>query len=167
VLNPTFDTTPTIGWQSIPGAASYEVYVRSINGNFTALHQKNIIGNTLTWPVLPAGLYEFWVRATGATVWSNPRILNTDGRTTVLAPTGNTTNRRPEISWQPVDLAVRYELWVDLLGVNEKIIDQTNLTTASYTPPSNLPLGNYRIWVRAVSNSTTAPWSPSVDFTIV
>ena len=44
-----------------PGAASYEVYVRRINGNFKALHQKNIIGNAFTWPVLSAGPYEFWV----------------------------------------------------------------------------------------------------------
>ena len=104
---------------------------------------------------------------TGATVWSVPVKINTDGRTNVLSPTGSTTNRRPVISWQPVDLAVRYELWVDQLGVDEKIIYQTNLTSTSFTPPSNLPLGNYRIWVRAVSSSLIAArWSPPVDFTI-
>ena len=165
-LNPTFDTTPTISWTAVPGASSYEVYVRSINGNFKALHQKNIAATTFTWPILPAGPYEYWVRVTGATVWSVPVLLNTDGRTNVLSPTGSTTDRRPEISWRPVDLAVRYELWVDQLGVDEKIIYQTNLTSTSFTPPSNLPLGNYRIWVRAVGSTTTAPWSPSVNFTI-
>ena len=165
-LNPTFDTTPTISWTAVPGASSYEVYVRSINGNFKALHQKNIAATTFTWPTLPAGPYEYWVRVTGATVWSVPVVINTDGRTNVLSPTGSTTNRRPEISWRPVDLAVRYELWVDQLGVDEKIIYQTNLTSTSFTPPSNLPLGNYRIWVRAVGSTTTTPWSPSVNFTI-
>lgn len=165
-LNPTFDTTPTISWTAVPGAASYEVYVRSINGNFKALHQKNIAGTSFTWPGLPAGPYEYWVRVTGATVWSVPVDLRTDGRTNVLSPTGSTANRRPEISWRPVDQAVRYELWVDQLGVDEKIIYQTNLTSTSFTPPSNLPLGNYRIWVRAVGSTTTALWSPSVNFTI-
>ena len=166
LLNPTFDTTPTVTWSAVNGAASYELYVRSINGNFKALHQKNIVGTSFTWPPLTAGPYEYWVRVTGSTVWSTSVFLNTDGRTNVLAPTGTTTNRRPVISWQPVGLAVRYELWIDQLGVDEKIIYQTNLTSTSFTPTSNLPLGNYRVWVRAVSSSTTAPWSLSVDFTI-
>jgi ELWxxDGT repeat protein len=165
-LNPTFDTSPTISWTSVPGAASYEVYVRSINGNFKALHQKNIVATTFTWPTLPAGPYEYWVRVTGATVWSNSVFINTDGRTNLLAPTGTTTNQRPVFSWQPVDGAVRYELWVDQLGVDQQIIYETNLTSASFTPPSNLPLGNYRVWVRAVGSSATAPWSPPVDFSI-
>jgi ELWxxDGT repeat protein len=165
-LNPTFDTSPTISWTAVPGAASYEVYVRSINGNFKVLHQKNIVGTTFTWPTLPAGPYEYWVRVTGATVWSAPVLINTDGRTSVLMPTGTTTNQRPEISWQPVDQAVRYELWVDQLGVNQQIIHETNLTSTSFTPPSNLPLGSYRVWVRAISSTTTAPWSPAVDFSI-
>lgn len=166
-LNPTFDTTPTVAWTAVPGAASYEVYVLSINGNFKALHQKNIVGTTFTWPTLPAGPYRYWVRATGATVWSNPVDIDTSGRTDVLTPIGSQTSVRPVISWRPVDQAIRYELWVNRLGVQDKIIYQTNLTSTSFTPTSNLPSGNYRVWVRAVSSTLTAPWSVPVDFTIV
>ena len=166
-LNPTFDTAPTVAWTAVPGAASYEVYVLSINGNFKALHQKNIAGTTFTWPTLPAGPYRYWVRTTGATIWSNPVDIDTSGRTNVLTPIGSTTAVRPVISWRPVDEAVRYELWVNRLGVQDKIIYQTGLTSTSFTPTFNLPSGNYRVWVRAVSSTLTAPWSVPVDFTIV
>jgi len=165
-LNPTFDTTPTITWTAVPGAASYEVYIRSINGNFKALHQKNIAATTFTWPTLTPGPYEYWVRATGATVWSISVFISTEGQTDVLVPIGNISSARPTFTWRPVDERVRYELWVDRLGVQEKIIYETNLTSANYTPPANLPSGNYRAWVRAVGSSATAPWSLYVDFTI-
>ena len=165
-LNPTFDTTPTVTWTSVAGASTYEVYVLSIHGNFKALHQKNINDTSFTWPTLPAGPYRYWVRATGATEWSNPVDIDTAGRTNVLGPIGNTTDRTPTISWRPVDGAVRYELWVNQLGVRDKIIYLTNLTGTSHTPASNLPTGNYRIWVRALGSSLTAPWSAPVDFTI-
>ncbi len=165
-LNPTFDTTPTIAWTSVAGATSYEVYILRINGNVKALHQTNIVGTSFTWPALTPGPYRYWVRVSGDTVWSSPVEIDTSGRTNVLAPSGSTTDRTPTISWRPVDGAVRYELWVDLLGADEQIIYQTNLTTTSYTPTSNLPLGNYRVWVRAVSSSTAAPWSAYVDFSV-
>ena len=142
------------------------MYVLSVNGNFKALHQKNIVGTTFTWPALPPGPYLYWVRVTGDTAWSSQVDIDTSGRTSVLAPVGSTNDRTPTISWRPVDGAVRYELWVDLLGADEKIIYQTNLTAANYTPASNLPTGNYRVWVRAVGSSLTAPWSEPADFTI-
>ena len=167
LLNPTFDTTPTVTWTAVNGAASYELYVRSINGNFKAFDQKNIVGTSFTWPTLPAGPYEYWVRVTGSTVWSAPVALNTDGRTNVLTPIGSISDTTPNFSWQPVDGAVRYELWVDLQNPwTQKIVFQTSLTGTSFVSPS-LPVGAYRTWVRAVSATNQfSPWSVPVDFTI-
>lgn len=87
-INPTFDTTPTITWTAVPGAASYEVYVLNRNTNAKVLHQTAIATTTFTLPALPAGPFRYWVRVTGATVWSKEVDINTDGRTTVLTPTG-------------------------------------------------------------------------------
>lgn len=164
--NPTFDTTPTISWTAVSGAASYEVYVLAINGNAKAFHQKNISGTSFTWPVVAPGPYRFWVRVTGDTEWSAATDLNTAGQTSLQTPSGSITDRTPTFSWKAVEGAVRYELWVDLLGFDEKIIYRTNLTSASFTPTSDLPTGNYRVWVRAVSSATSAPWSTALDFTI-
>ncbi len=172
-FNPTFDTTPTISWKVVPGAASYEVYVWNRNGNATVLHERGIASTSFTWPPLPPGPYRYWVRATGAAVWSREVDINTEGRTTVLSPVGSTTSQRPVISWRKVDGATRYLIWVNKPGLQEKVIFQTtgttsgSTTTQSFTLTGNLAAGNYRVWIQAISGGTTAPWSTSVDFTIV
>jgi hypothetical protein len=48
------------------------------------------------------------------------------------------------------------------------VINRTDITTTSYVHGSVLAVGNYRVWVRAVSaTSEFSPWSLQVDFTIV
>ncbi|MBL8809681.1 MAG: hypothetical protein JNM43_05845 [Planctomycetaceae bacterium] len=171
-INPTFDTTPTITWTSVPGATTYEVYVLNRNTNTKVLLQTAIAATTFTLPALPAGPYRYWVRATGATVWSKEVDINTDGRTTVLTPIGSTSNPQPVISWKKVDGATGYQIWVNRLGVQDKIIFQTVGTTnvsptmESFTPVSSLPTGNYRVWIQAINGGSTAPWSASVDFSV-
>lgn len=77
------------------------------------------------------------------------------------------------ISWKKVDGATGYQIWVNRLGVQDKIIFQTVGTTntsptlESFTPVSNLPTGNYRVWIQAINGGATAPWSAFVDFSIV
>ncbi len=58
-------------------------------------------------------------------------------------------------------------------GVQDKIIFQTvgttnvSPTTESFTPVSNLPTGNYRVWIQAINGGSTAPWSAFLDFAVV
>ncbi|MEY3458493.1 MAG: Cyclolysin, partial [Planctomycetota bacterium] len=172
-IKPTFDTTPTITWTAVPGAASYEFYVLNRNTNTKVLHQKAIAATTFTLPDLSAGPYQCWVRVTGATVWSKEFDINTNGRTTVLTPTGSTSNPRPVISWKKVDGATGYQIWVNRVGVQEKIISQTvgttsvSPTTESFTPAGNLPASHYRVWIQALNGGSAAPWSAFLDFSVV
>lgn len=166
-FNPGFDTTPTLTWSAVPGASSYELYVLSISGNFRILHERNISGLSFTVPAFTPGPYRYWVKATGSTTWSTPVELDTRGRTALLSPLGSTSDTTPLFSWQTVSGVERYELWVDQIGVREKIIYQTNLVEAQFNSSSVLPVGNYRVWVRAISSSSPAPWSMAVDFSIV
>lgn len=166
-LNPTFNVTPTVTWTSIPGAATYEFYIVRIEGYIKVLDQAGIVGTSFTWPSLPAGSYRYWVRATGAAAWSVPVDISTSGRTDLLNPSGTISTTKPNFSWRPVEGAVRYELWVNLLGVQGPIIHETNLTANSYQDNSrNLPSGNYRVWIRAIGSAATAAWSQPVDFSI-
>ena len=172
-FNPTFDTTPTITWTAVPGALSYEVYVLNRNTNAKAWFQTAIATTTATLPEMTAGPYRYWVRVTGATLWSKHVDINTDGRTTVLSPAGALSTPRPVISWRKVDGATGYQIWVNRLGVQDKIIYQTTGTsnvspaTESFTPLSNLPTGNYRVWIQAINGGSPAPWSTFSDFSVV
>ncbi|MFN9720516.1 MAG: ELWxxDGT repeat protein [Planctomycetota bacterium] len=172
-INPTFDTSPTVTWTAVPGAASYEIYVLSRNTNTKVLHQTAIAATAFTLPALPAGPYRYWIRVTGAVVWSKEVDINTDGRTTVLTPTAATSDPRPVISWKKVDGSTGYRIWVNRPGVQDKIILQTvgttnaSPTTESFTPVGNLPAGNYRAWIQAINGGSMALWSVFVDFSVV
>ena len=70
-------------------------------------------------------------------------------------------------SWSPVQGADHYELWVSKLNGGGVVIHLTDLTPVSYTPAANMTVGNYRVWVRAVSTSGAfSSWSAFVDFSI-
>lgn len=95
-----------------------------------------------------------------------------NGRTTITGPVGqdvggvNTvTDERPTVTWQAVDKAVRYEVWVDRKGAaSPYMLD--NSPVNSYTFPNTLPAGDYTVWVRAFSSTgTTCKWSLPFQFT--
>ena len=66
------------------------------------------------------------------------------------APTGTISDTTPTFTWEPVDGATNYELWVYHANTNtHKIVYETGLTETSYTPTSALPAGSYTFWVRA------------------
>ncbi len=85
----------------------------------------------------------------------------------MLTPTGTTNNSTPNISWQAVDGAVRYELWVTNMSSMVRVIYDTNLTVLNFTPSTPLVNAAYRVWVRAVSSTGEfSAWSVAADFTI-
>ena len=65
--------------------------------------------------------------------------------------------------------AATYELRVNRIDeATNKIVYRTGLTATSFTPLTALPLGTYRIWVRAVSTSSqVSRWSLPIDFSII
>lgn len=167
----TFSVRPVYQWQAVPGAVSYQVFVENAQTRAVVLDTSSIATTSFTQPTdLAAGDYRWWVRARGPAgitgAWSSPRNLNIGGRPTVLNVAGAAGSVRPEFLWTPVQNAVRYELWVTRIGTGV-VINQTSLTTASYTPPSDLAAGTYRIWVRAVSTTgTVSAWSLPVDIVV-
>lgn len=162
--NPTLNISPTVTWTAVPGAATYEFYILNTANNTKVLHQKNISATSFTWSGIPAGQYRYWVRVAGATVWSAPVDVDTRGRTVVAPPTNVPT--QTHFSWQTVDNTIRYELWINRIGVQNKYIDQRALTSPEYTHPGTLPAGTYRVWVRAIGDTVTGAWSQSIDFTV-
>jgi|GEM_PF-483364 len=169
----TIDTTPTFTWTPVPGALRYDVWVSNRQTGLFVRDQ-NVLGTSHTFAqTFPGGDYRVWVQAIGANgpgAWSVGLDFTVHDITapTILTPTGVTNVVRPTISWTASPNAVRYELWVDKVGGPTKVIHQTNLTTTSYTPTSNLSTGVYRIWMRAFNSMNIASaWSAASDITIV
>ena len=172
-VNPTFDQTPTFTWNAVPGAVSYDLYYRNFSTGAATIAQTGIASTSFTPSTnLPTGSYRWNVyavvqggyRSLAATVQN----FVIGGKPPVLTPQGSTSDTTPTFSWMPVTGAATYDLWVNRIDVpTNKIVFQTGLATTSFTPTTALPIGTYRVWVRAVSTtSQVSPWSTPVNFAI-
>lgn len=85
----------------------------------------------------------------------------------LLAPAGQIQGRSPQFQWSAVDGAVRYEIWVQQLETNQRVLYSDRLTGTSATTNVELPDGNYRWWIRAYDSVGRAgSWSFSADFSV-
>ena len=86
---------------------------------------------------------------------------------TVLSPTGTVNDATPTISWEAVDNAVSYDLWVsDREQVKVQFVE-TGITSTNFTPSTPLNLGRTRAWVRPnFAGGDTGDWSAASDFII-
>ena len=87
---------------------------------------------------------------------------------TLLTPSGSTSDTTPTFTWRSVTDAATYDVFVTRTDVlTAGIINQTGLVGTSFTPVTPLPVGTYRAWVRAISNTAeVGPWSLQVNFSI-
>lgn len=175
VTGADFDSVPTLAWDSVPGAAAYDVWVNNASsGNTLLLRNTSVPGTSLTFEqVPPAGTCRVWVRARDAKggnyLWSTAFDFQFNRPSRILTPLGGGQPSAPTFSWTTVSGAARYELWVSSLASGGgRVIHETSLTTTSFTPLTPLSAGSYRTWIRAVdSNGKLTSWSSASDFTVV
>ena len=164
---PGFNTTPEFVWEATTGATSYDIY---LHNGVTSELQTGLTGTTFT-PTAPlaAGPWTWSIRpvdGAGVGAWSTSVAFNTSGRSTLLTPATPTTTT-PTFTWQPVTDAVRYILQVDNVTTGtSRVIREDNLTATTFTATTPLVAGDYRVWVRAISNSTDGAWSQPLNFTV-
>ena len=84
----------------------------------------------------------------------------------LTAPIGGGHSSRPEIAWTADSNAVGYDLWVNKIGGQNSIINETALDTTSFTPAQDLPAGAYRAWVRVQTAQGAGPWSAAQVFAV-
>ena len=169
---------PTITWNLLPGATSYDLQIAAISaGVNTFIVKSGLTVNSFTPPEnLGIGLYRVWVRAYDQFeipgFWSVPRDFFVQTAPVITAPvqTGNVAAAAfPEISWTAVADAARYHLWVNNLTTGKaQVINLTNLLTTSYKSDVNLGTGTYRAFVKAFnSKNEGGSWSVAKDFTVL
>ncbi|MEZ6059149.1 MAG: hypothetical protein R3C19_02190 [Planctomycetaceae bacterium] len=167
--SPTFDVQPTFEWTSLAGIASYEIFVRTVDGD---IRESGLTGTSWTPSTpLPDGPLRWWIRPTAdnsrVAPWSDVATSDIGGRTTVLAPTGTTSDTLPTFAWQAVDGAARYILYVERIG-DGLVFRDDNVTTTTFTATTPLSAGTYRVWVKAISSSDNVSgyWSRPLEFTV-
>lgn len=85
----------------------------------------------------------------------------------LTGPASATTDMTPEITWTASSAAVSYDVWIKNLSTGENPVLQANVNGTSFTPDANMPIGNYRVWVRSrFADESSSAWSGSRDFQI-
>ncbi|MCR9200621.1 MAG: peptidylprolyl isomerase [Planctomycetaceae bacterium] len=163
---------PEIQWKGPAG--TYELWVNQVGGAARVVHETAIEGFAHTPSVdLGDGEYRGWVRLRnpGQTpgAWSAAFSFvvassGVPGRGEITSVSDNTS---PLFTWNAIENAVRYELWVNQNGGTPRVIHLTDLTALTYTATEVLAAGGYRAWLRGFSESGTAgDWSAAFAFTV-
>ena len=114
------------------------------------------------------GNYTWWVRGwstDGNGPWSSP-LSFVLGVSAVLSPAGMVSVNPPTVTWQKVDMAAQYNLWID--KSNASFFTQTFVGSDStnWTSGTVLPFGSYKVWIRAQALPDAGVWSSPVDFNV-
>ena len=167
------DTSPTYRWTSVPGAEWYQLSIHNTSTNtyVGALWLRDVTTYT---PVeaMAEGSYRFWVQTYGNGQfgeWSSPLDFTIEipkpSATELISPTGTITTANPTFTWQEVENANYYQIYVQNKVTNAPVISQWVQTT-SYTHDTALSEGMYQFWVRTWGNNKYGDWSAPLDFAI-
>ena len=167
---------PTITWSAVPDAARYELWVNNLTTNKPQVIYRAgtsaLTTTSYTSPVeLLSGTYKIWVRGLNAQgeagLWSAGVVH------TVLAPPvidqpigGGTFDRTPTFSWSAVTGATSYDLWVGDSNTGAVVIRNQFIKTTTFTALQDVPVGDYRVWVRAQSGNSYSSWSQVTLFSV-
>ncbi len=86
---------------------------------------------------------------------------------TVLSPTGTVGTSTPVITWEAIDGAVSYDLWVSDAEQRTVQLNVPGISGTEYVPTTELNLGRARAWVRTnFAGGVQSAWSSPVDFVV-
>ncbi len=176
ITTPTATTDaqrPVISWTSVSGAARYELSVDNITTNATAFVQGTATSTSFT-PSINLGIGRMRVRVRaidsngGHSDWSSAKEFTVNTPVVVKAMAALQPTLRPQISWNALTGAAKYDLWINNVSTGQsQVIRQRTLTSTSFTPSSDLPLGQYRAWVAGIDAAgQMASWTTAVNFTV-
>jgi hypothetical protein len=146
----TVDATPTISWTAATGASSYEVLVTKPGSSLPIYTRTGITGTSHRIDVpLAAGISQIQVRAIFPD--GSRSSLSTVQSLTIGIGTPVTFSGGA-LSWNSVNGATNYELWINYLGTpnRRQIVYDSMYLKTSYKLPSTLPKGRYQTWLRPV-----------------
>src|SRR4029077_4776983 len=106
---------PGFTWSGVTGAAQYEIYVSDLTAS--QVQDQTVSGTTWTpsAPLLSGHNYRWWIRALNAGgsagIWSNA-VDFAVALPTSIGPTGTVSTVLPQFTWNGLDGAAQYEIYV-------------------------------------------------------
>ena len=166
----TVSSRPEFAWMPAAGATSYQISLRHQDG--TARNVSSLNGSSwIPTTPLAAGLWQWAVRAVDASgnagSWSQLRTIEVGGRPTLEPVTSATSAQPTTFRWNAIHGAARYILHVE--NENRDVVLRNNTVTSnSFTTETPLPAGNYRAWVKVLSNEDPdlGLWSTPINFKV-
>ncbi len=172
--------TPTFSWSAVQGAQRYDLWVNDLTTGQSQVIRETALSTTSFTPVTPLDLshrYLWTVRALfpngiRGNFAKSEEFFGSSATPapTLVAPLNSTTDTTPTFQWTAVPGAVKYDLWVNNLTTGQsEVIREKDLTTTSFTAPTNLPAGHSYIWtVRGMlADGTPGRWAEHVTFRIL
>lgn len=167
-LQPTLDQQPQFTWTSVPGIASVELYVSGPAG--VVINESGITGTSFTATQLANGLHRWWLRPTHASgqqgEWSPMGVFQIGGRTKINSPVDVTAKGLPTITWDAVDGASSFEIYLLNEDTRRVVHRQIGITDNSWTA---FPLSDnrYTAWVRPYDvDGNPTVWSRPHSFEV-
>ena len=151
----------------------YEIWLSRISDTGAAQRVTTVDKTNATSIPVPVSLalgnYRYQVRAIDSqgkmTTWSLPSDFKVEPPGKMLTPSGITNSTTPTFTWQQVEGAVRYDLWIADQSGNIYVREQ-NLTGTSFTSTKGFVNGHYRVWVMPVGTTVPGKWSTAMAFTV-
>ncbi|MEP3481738.1 MAG: peptidylprolyl isomerase [Fuerstiella sp.] len=166
----TVGEAPTITWSTgIPGTTT-QLWVNGPSGR--VVFETGLTGTSFTVPeTLPDGAYTAWVRqapaAGGVLAWSTAFRFEVGASTVPGVPNLSVTVEGNDVTfdWDPVENAVRFELWVNS-PTTTQVISETELTGTSFQGTLS-ESGSHRAWLRAFNaDGNSGAWTAVEVFTV-
>ncbi|GAB5443517.1 MAG: hypothetical protein Fues2KO_38660 [Fuerstiella sp.] len=165
-ITPTFNQRPTFSWQSLPGIATYQLYVQK--GANVLINRSDLSATTFTPDAdFEPGDYRWWIRPFTQSgrggAWSRTGRFNVGGRAEVESASVG-SNGRLNLQWKTVEGASSYELYLYNDNGRGLVHREAGLTDTQFLAHP-LPDGEYRAWIRSYrSDGSPASWSRAHSF---
>ena len=153
---------PTATWDAIEGASGYRLFISNVTAGGSPLVDTIVTGTSYTSATdFDFGLHRIWVRAIGvsdyATAWSVAKDVYIGLRLSDSVQSAFT--RRPVFSWESLPGVQSVRLWFQT--GNAVVINQSGITANSFTPDTDVPVGDYRWWILpSTATGGKGIWSP-------
>jgi predicted phage tail protein len=180
LISPSVSTStlPTFSWNAVTSADHYDIWIQDMRTG-VVIRNTGVVGTTWTPPLGPGqgplvqgDPYLWWVRAVDSSgspgLWSSSLsfAVASLAAPTLIGPSLSATVQ-PTFSWNAVDGADHYDIWVQD-GKTGQVVRNQDVTGTTWGSATSLTLGDsYTWWVRAIDSvNSPGPWSAGLSFTV-